>query len=135
MKTLALRLRPGQDLMQALGEFANEQQLQAGFILTCVGSLNRAALRFAGQPTATLLEDRFEIVSLVGTLSVHGLHLHLSLADSTGRTIGGHVKQGCRIYTTAELVIGELEHCVFERAPDPDTSYLELQIRNLEFQD
>ena len=126
MKTYALRLHPHEDLKQALEHFRQERGLQAGLVLTCVGSLRRAAVRFANQPGTTVLEGKFEIVSLVGTLSPDGPHLHISLSDGTGQTMGGHLQEGALIYTTAEIVLGELEDVTFRREIDPDTGYDEL---------
>jgi predicted DNA-binding protein with PD1-like motif len=129
MKTYTIRLRPGQDLIWELERFCEQHQLQAGFVLTCVGSLRRAALRLANQPTTQIYERKFEIVSLVGTISPDGLHLHISLSDSQGRTIGGHLQEGCLVYTTAEIVIAELDGNVFLRELDPQTGYEELVVR------
>jgi uncharacterized protein len=128
MKTYAFRLHPGMDLRQELVRFAAEKQLKAAFVMTCVGSLQRANLRLANKPTATVYEDKFEIDSLVGTLSLDGPHLHITLSDSNGNVIGGHVFDGCLIYTTAEIVLGELEDVSFRRTVDPKTAYDELII-------
>ncbi len=128
METYALRLRPNQDLRHELEAFAAAHNLRAAFVLTCVGSLRHAALRLANKPDTTHYEDKFEIVSLVGTLSNDGPHLHISLSDGTGRTIGGHLQPGNLIYTTAEIVIGELGDKVFSRPIDPETTYDELEI-------
>jgi len=46
----ALRLHPNQDLKQEIGAFAKANNIQAGYIITCVGSLKKANLRFANQP-------------------------------------------------------------------------------------
>ncbi|PSN17656.1 DUF296 domain-containing protein [filamentous cyanobacterium CCP5] len=124
----ALRLTPGQDLRTALATFAQSHQLQAGVILTAVGSLQQAALRFAGADAATVLAGPFEIVSLVGTLSVHGLHLHGAVSGPTGETIGGHIMAGCRVHTTVELAIADLPNYRFKREIDPATGYRELVI-------
>ncbi|RZM82242.1 PPC domain-containing DNA-binding protein [Leptolyngbya iicbica] len=123
-----LRLSPGDDLKQCLQSFTESQAIAAGCILTTVGSLQQASLRFAGQDRATLLTGRFEIVSLVGTLSPEGLHLHLAIADSQGQMIGGHVMPGCLIYTTAEIVVGGLSGVTFQRRLDAQTGYRELEI-------
>ncbi|MBD0267145.1 MAG: DNA-binding protein [Cyanobacteria bacterium Co-bin8] len=127
----ALRLVPGQDLKQALGELAQAHEIQAGIILTAVGSLRQAALRFAGQSEATVLLGPFELVSLVGTLSVEGLHLHGAIADAQGHTLGGHIMEGCLIYTTAEIVVGEVSQTAFRRQVDACTGYRELVIEAL----
>lgn len=129
MKIFALRLKPAQDLKQSLQSFAIDNNIQAGFILTAVGSLQQATIRYANQNQSQVLAGKFEIVSLVGTLSVNGLHLHISIADSEGITKGGHLVDGCLIYTTAEIAIGESENLVFSREVDPQTGYLELEIR------
>jgi predicted DNA-binding protein with PD1-like motif len=129
LKTYALRLRPGQDLRVELEKLTRRRGIRAGFILTAVGSLQKASLRLANQNSPTSFEDKFEIVSLVGTLSPDGPHLHLSLADATGRTIGGHLVEGSIVYTTAEIVVGELKGVRFTREQDEQTGYKELHIR------
>ena len=127
-KIYALRLQPGQDLKQALVAFTKEKNLEAAYLITCVGSVRQASLRLANQPGPTTWEGKFEIVSLVGTLGQDGVHLHAAFADSTGTTIGGHLVDGNLIYTTAEIVIGEASHLRFSRRPDPVTTYQELFI-------
>lgn len=128
LKTYALRLRPGNDLRQQLTAFVQAQHMAAGAVLTCVGSLTVATLRLANQDGPTEYRGHFEIVSLVGTLSTNGSHLHLSVSDSTGRTIGGHLLDGCRVYTTAEIVLGELPALDFRRETDPAFGYKELAV-------
>lgn len=128
LRAYALRLRPGQDLKQELTAFVVKSGLRAGAVLTCVGSLTDVSLRLANQENATTYHGHFEIVSLVGTLSPAGSHLHLAVADSTGRTIGGHLMDGCRIYTTAELVLAELPALEFRRETDATFGYLELAV-------
>ena len=129
LKTYALRLRPGDDLRQQLIAFVQAQHIQAGTMLTCVGSLTVATLRLANQEGPTVYRGHFEIVSLVGTLSTAGSHLHLAVSDSTGRTFGGHLLDGCRVYTTAEIVLGELPALAFGRETDPTFGYQELVVR------
>lgn len=129
METFALRLNPGEDLKTSLVEFTRQHQIQAGFVVTTVGSLQQAAIRFAAQPNSQILQGRFEIVSVVGTLSPDGAHLHIALSDEQGATIGGHVDRGCIIYTTAEIVIGQSRVYQFSRSLDEQTGYQELQIR------
>lgn len=128
MTVHALRLQPGQDLKLELENFAKSKNLQAGFIITCVGSLRKVAIRPADQQIPLKRDQKFEIVSLVGTISPEGLHLHISCADSSGLTIGGHLLEGNEIYTTAEIVIGEAEDLQFHREIDPKTTYKELTI-------
>ena len=67
-------------------------------------------------------------MSLAGTLSPDGLHVHISLSRRDGGCIGGHLVAGCLVNTTAELVIAELPHLEFRRPLDPVTGYGELSI-------
>lgn len=129
MRVFALRLKPGQDLRQEIEAFAKAKHFHAGFIITTVGSLKHAAIRLADQSSETQFEGKFEIVSLVGTLSPDGVHLHLSISDSSGKTIGGHLAEGCLIYTTAEIVMGDAPGLIFSRERDAETGYQELRIR------
>ncbi len=128
MKTFALRLKPEQDLRQILETFTQEKEIKSGFILTAIGSLKQANIRFANQKNPTILKDKFEILSLNGTLAITGVHLHISIADFQGKTIGGHLETGCIIYTTAEIVIGVSEDFIFNRTVDIQTGYKELEI-------
>jgi predicted DNA-binding protein with PD1-like motif len=125
----ALRLRPNQDLKQEIVAFAKANNIQAGYIITCVGSLKKANLRLANQLEAMTWEDKFEIVSLVGTFGADsGVHLHASISDGTGKTIGGHLMDGNLIYTTAEIIIGEVLDVKFSRRLDSITTFNELFI-------
>jgi predicted DNA-binding protein with PD1-like motif len=124
----ALRLRPGSDLKKSLLAFAEEQQLKAGFILTCVGSLEEAAIRMAGAGEVKQFSDKLEILSLSGTFSTRGGHFHITTSDKNGRVCGGHLMDGCVIYTTAEIVIGEAPDMEFRRAEDIETGFKELLI-------
>jgi predicted DNA-binding protein with PD1-like motif len=129
MTVRALRLGPGADLGKALSRFARENRLRAGVVLTCVGSLSRVVLRLADQAEGTTFDGKHEIVSMVGTLSPDGDHIHLAVSDATGRTVGGHLMEGSIVYTTAEIVVGEIDGLAFARVNDPRTTYDELAIR------
>ena len=130
LRTLAVRFPANTDLLPAIQQLLAEHNIQAACILTCVGSLTSAVLRYANMNEPTTLRGHFEIVSLVGTLDSKGGHLHLSIADNTGRTIGGHMMPlGNLVYTTVELVIGVLEQIQFTRGPVPDSQWDELIIQ------
>ncbi|MEO0755773.1 MAG: PPC domain-containing DNA-binding protein [Cyanobacteria bacterium J06648_16] len=128
---LAIRLGPGKDVYQTLLAVAQQECIQAGTVVSAVGSLASAQLRFADQATATTLTGRHEILTLSGTLGQDGLHLHMTVADAQGSCRGGHLMPGCRIYTTLELVIAILPGIRFARTVDPETGFRELQITRL----
>lgn len=126
---VALRLLPGDDVLLSLRQLCRDTPLNAAFVASSVGSLSQAAIRYAAQPQVTVLQSAFEIVSLSGTLESTGEHLHLSISDETGHTVGGHLMEGCIVRTTLELVIGVLDGLVFERQPCALSGYEELVIR------
>ena len=125
----ALRLSPQQDLRKSIIDFAEKEGIDAGAIVTCVGSLTDLSLRLANEQTPFTKSGHFEIVSLVGTFSQTKPHLHISVSDNTGNTIGGHLLDGCLVYTTAELVLLQLTDLKFLRAYDSVSGYEELNIQ------
>lgn len=125
----AIRLLPHKDLKKELVAFAERNKIKSGFIVTCVGSLEQVNIRFANQEKSELFEGHFEIVSLTGTLSDSSIHIHLAVSDSSGKTIGGHLTDGSLIYTTAEIVVGELAELEFHRETDSTYGYKELSIK------
>ena len=127
-ETYAIRLKPGMDLKKSIQDFVNEKKIHAGWISTCAGSLTNYSIRFANQPKADTGSGHFEIVSLVGTLSANGSHLHISISDSTGKTMGGHLQEGCIVYTTAEIIIQSSNKFLFKREKDGTTPWEELKI-------
>lgn len=128
----AFRLKPGQDLRAGIDSVVREKQIEAGWISACAGSLTDYSIRLANQPDASNGSGHFEIVSLSGTLSIHGSHVHISISDSTGRTIGGHLMEGCKVYTTAEIVILHSDRYIFTREKDGTTPWEELQVKDKE---
>jgi predicted DNA-binding protein with PD1-like motif len=124
-----LRLHPGDDLVDSIKKFASQHSIEAGSIVTCVGSLDRARLRYANQNNYEDLDSKgqhFEIVSFVGTFSTTSHHLHLAVANEKGAVFGGHASSGNRVYTTAEIVIADGLSWTFQRERDPQTTYMEL---------
>jgi predicted DNA-binding protein with PD1-like motif len=128
MHAYTFRLRPGQDLYEQIEAFTLREGINAGFVLSAVGSLTQATLRLANRETHTEYKGHFEIVSMTGTVSRNGSHLHISISDGDGKTIGGHLVPGCKIYTTAEMVIGSLENVIFKREFSQDSGYEELVV-------
>ncbi|MEA5422140.1 PPC domain-containing DNA-binding protein [Synechococcus sp. CCY9201] len=128
MKVVPLRLQPGADLRRALQTWMAEQDAQAGCVISSVGSLTVVQLRLAGAAEATVIRGDLEILSLAGTLSPDGAHLHIAVADSSGAVIGGHLCAGSLVRTTAELLLGLLPDWQFSRELDPATGYSELRI-------
>ena len=115
MENYTFRLTPGQDLLDSIESFVLQNQVEAGCILSGVGSLTHAVLRLANREFYNEYEGYYEIVSITGTVSIHGSHLHVSISNGDGVTIGGHLVSGCKIYTTAEIVIAAFSDVVYKR--------------------
>lgn len=128
-RVYVFRLLPHQDLKQSILEFAVANQIQAGIILTCAGSLEQYNLRFANEKTGVKSKGYFEIVSLGGTFSATTCHIHICISDNKGQTIGGHLLDDNLVYTTAEIAVAALPDYSFERHPDPTYGYQELIIK------
>ena len=118
-KIHVFRLHPGEDLKNKLITFAKDNCLSSGCIITGVGSLEEINIRTAEAKEGIKWFKKMEIVSIVGTISRHGCHLHISLSDNLGNTIGGHLLEGCKIYTTAEIVIGCISNLEFRKCSRP----------------
>ncbi len=124
------RLRPGQDLKKELLYYAQTHHLHAAFVVCAVGSLKSAHIRLASGKETVEFNGPFEIVSLTGTVSENGLHMHISFSDFEGRVRGGHLMDHCEIYTTAEIVLQENTDLKFTREKDGHTGYQELVIHS-----
>lgn len=131
MKTYAVRLKRGTDLLQAIEEFCAEHAIGAGVVLSGVGCVTKARLRDAGGVNIVAIDEPMEIVSLMGTVCEKRCHLHVSFSKEDLSVVGGHLVDGCLINTTCELVIGELEDCVYEVEFDEETGYDELIVKTL----
>ena len=107
MRSLPLKLGPGSDLRRSLEQLAIEQGA-AGFVLSVVGNLSRAAFQCAGRSGPTILEGDLEIITLQGTVAPDGVHLHLSLSDSDCQVWGGHLEPGTLVLKGADLLVGFL---------------------------
>lgn len=132
MKTHPLRLKPGADLKTEIEAYVQANNITAGWMVSCAGSLTQYNIRFANQPEGSKGNGHFEIVSLTGTTSVNGSHIHISISDSTGKTIGGHLLNGNLVYTTAEIILQEDDRFLFTREKDGSTPWEELQIKKKE---
>ena len=100
-----LRLPPGVDLRGELERLAQAEPSCCGFVVCGIGSLESPVLRFADQDEGLVLAGPQEVISLAGSVSGDGAHLHLVVADAEGHTLGGHLCHGSRVRTTMEILL------------------------------
>jgi predicted DNA-binding protein with PD1-like motif len=129
MQPLPIRLSPGVDLRHALEDIAVRQAPGSAFVVAGIGSLFEAKLRYAGEATERTITGPLEMISISGTLSASGAHLHMSVSDASGRVYGGHVGYGNTVRTTAEILLAMLQDWSLAREHDPATGFNELVVR------
>ena len=154
-KFVTLRLLPGQDLAAELEKLVLRLRCPAVNVVSCVGSVRAATLRLANADRPETAhnevvsrEEKFEIVSLTGTLEYSDTgdggrvtrHLHLALADKSGAVWGGHIlscadgtdgtkgKALLPVFTTAEVCLLLQGDAVFSRKHCALSGWPELSI-------
>lgn len=127
----AFRLTRGQDLKREIIAYCQRENIKAGVVLSAVGCISHLHIRLAEAKDYIDKEEHYELVSITGTVSDTDVHIHISAADNTGKTVGGHLKDGTIVDTTCEVVIYELKEYIFDRELDKETGYDELLIRKI----
>lgn len=128
MNALPLRIPAGADLRAVLADVPATHGVEAAFVVQGIGSLCVAMIRCAGRPDLSELRGDLEILTLGGSLSPDGPHLHISVSDAAGRVTGGHMGPGCVVRTTAEVLVALLPGYRFSREDDPATGFKELRV-------
>lgn len=131
----AIRLEPGEDVMQSLQAFCEEHHIGNGAILTGVGSLRGCSYfdptEVPDKPGYYVYGDPIELPCPIELISLNGiicteedgkpsLHIHAAFADPEGREFGGHFNTGNLVLSTVELIIGEFEGIRMSRGMDPE---------------
>ena len=130
MRQITRRLKPGQLLKESIIQLVEEERITAGIIVAAVGGLENANLRVSkyenGDHPSITIEGPLELVSCMGTLSQQGCHIHVSVSDRSGQCYGGHLKDGCKIFVTIELVVLAFDDTIYNRTLDNATGFDEL---------
>ncbi|MBM5800108.1 MAG: DUF296 domain-containing protein [Cyanobacteria bacterium K_DeepCast_35m_m2_023] len=104
MRPVPIHLETGSDVRRSLEQLAVHNQ-SWGFVLSVVGNLSQAAFQCPGKPHPTVLQGELEIITLQGTLSPQGVHLHLSFSDPECQVWGGHLEPGTVVLKGADLLV------------------------------
>ena len=122
------RLHRGDDLKNSILEFCRMNNINSGIMACAVGCCSKVRFRLAGAESFYEDERDYEIVSIMGTISKDGVHIHISFGDDTGKVVGGHLSDGCIINTTCEVSIIKSDKYKLSREYDEETCYKELVI-------
>lgn len=138
----AMRLAPGEDIMEGLRAACNKAALNNGVILSGIGSLDGAAflnpVPIAGKKSgygygeALRLHGPIELVNMNGMIcqGENGemqFHIHCGLSDQYGNGHGGHLIEGNKVLLTLDVVIGEVGGIIMGRRYDEE---LEVHVFN-----
>lgn len=125
------RLTKGMDLKKEIIKYCEDNNIKAGIIGACVGCCYEINFRLAGGDDFYHKTGDHEIVSMTGTISEDGVHIHVSFSDREGNTVGGHLTEGCLVNSTAEICIIEVDNYKLTREYDDTTGYKELIIEEI----
>ena len=131
---VVVRLAYGDLVLESLRDICLKEQIRNGIILTGFGSLTD--LSVSGVVGPQIPPRRFynrraprgvEIVGMAGVIADYHVHCHVTLCDRRG-AFGGHLEEGCRVLSLAEIAILKLERLKMKRMLDPGTGQKLLQI-------
>lgn len=125
------RVKPGQELVAEITGYCERNGITSGVVIGIIGSLKRARLNFLME-----LPGKYDSIEYPGPLEIVGaqgsvallenspiIHIHIQLSGQN-MCRGGHLAEAV-IFSTAEVVIGELEYQLC-RQPDSYTGLNEL---------
>ncbi len=134
-RVIAVRLRPGTDVLLGLEEACKRAGINNGVILSAIGSLD--GVQFCnpvelpekkagyGYGETLHLTGPIELTSASGIIchddaGVTNLHVHISLSDRHGNAHGGHLVEGTKVLLTVDVVIAEIGGLVMGRKFDEE---------------
>jgi len=128
-RVIALRLKPGTDVLLGLEEACRRAGISNGVILSAIGSLNGVCYCNPVELPTRAGYGYGETLHLTGPIELTGaagivchdetgstnLHVHVTLSDRHGGAHGGHLVEGTKVLLTVDAVIGEIEGMVMGR--------------------
>ena len=131
-RVVALRLKPGTDVLLGLTEACKRVGINNGVILSCIGSLNGVQFCNPVELPTKAGYGYGEVLHLTGPIELTAasgiichddegntnLHVHINLTDRHGNAHGGHLVEGTKVLLTVDAVIGEIEGMVMGRKFD-----------------
>ncbi len=117
----------GSDLLKELQQYVLANNINLAW-LSGVGAVSQAVIRYYDQPKQewvdNRLDKRLEVAGMWGNVSLLNgepiVHVHIVLAEETGRTFGGHLADGTLVFNM-EILLTTLTGPPVVRKMDPQT--------------
>ena len=128
-RVVALRLKPGTDVLLGLEEACKRSGINNGVILSAIGSLDSPHFCDVVELPTKAGYGYGEVLHLTGPIELTNasgiichddegntnLHVHMTLTDRHGNAHGGHLVEGTKVLLTVEVIIAEMEGVVMGR--------------------
>ncbi len=129
---IVLRIDRGEEVVQVITELCEKEKIGLASIVG-LGAAERCVMGLydveAQEFNRTELNMPLEVTSIVGNITNKDgavyQHTHITVADSTGKAYGGHLKE-CVISGTAEIFIDVIEGSVGRKLDDITGTGLQL---------
>ena len=128
-RVLAIRLKPGTDVLLGLEEACKANGINNGVILSAIGSLRDPHFCDVVELPTKAGYGYGETLHLTGPIELTNasgiichddegntnLHVHMTVTDRHGNAHGGHLVEGTKVLITVDVVIAEIEGMVMGR--------------------
>ena len=133
-RVVALRLKPGTDVLLGLEEACPRSGINNGVILSAIGSLDSPHFCDVVEVPTKAGYGYGEVLHLTGPIELTNasgiichddegntnLHVHMTLTDRHGTAHGGHLVEGTKVLLTVDVIIAEIEGLVMGRKFDEE---------------
>ena len=133
-RVIAVRLKPGTDVLLGLQEACERNGINNGVILSAIGSLqdphfcNPVELPTKagyGYGETLHLTGPIELTNASGIICHDdqgntNLHVHMTVTDRHGTAHGGHLVEGTKVLLTVDVILAEIEGLVMGRKFDTE---------------
>lgn len=133
-RVVALRLKPGTDVLLGLEEACKRSDINNGVILSAIGSLDSPHFCDVVEVPTKAGYGYGEVLHLTGPIELTNasgiichddegntnLHVHMTLTDRHGNAHGGHLVEGTKVLLTVDVIIAEIEGLVMGRKFDEE---------------
>jgi len=122
---IVLALDSGDDILESVHKAIEEEDIENGVFLSGLGSLSEVKYHIVaedeksegGSDWKNLFfekKGKIEVMSVTGLIASREPHLHITLSQDD-QAFGGHLEEGSKVLTVAELVIMKLGKNMFRK--------------------